>query len=750
MSSCSVTKFVPDDEYFLKNVEVEIDNNKIDVADLKSSINTRANTKILGVFKFHLWLYNLSSKKKEKGWFKSAGEAPAIYNPSAQYGTEDLIRIYMQNRGYYNSSLESVVNVDSVSRKVSVHFDVTSGPPTKVENLVVDVRDSAMSRIFQENRGVLSVRQGSIFDATVMEKDIERITNLFRDNGYYNFTKDYMFFIADTLNKKQSVDLEFVIETPKDKDSVEVEHDVYKTGVYNIYLRDPVMRKKKNKSSSEKVDNRKIDSLMYKGVSLYYREPLRYNPRFIYRMVEKGIDTIFRESNIDKIYRSFNASKNFNAISISNRVVDSSQHILSTNVVLQPVQQQSIMIEAKGSNQVGNIGVGLNTKYQHRNIFRRAELFESEFKVSRENQIKALGNKEYPYRAWEYLVSNTLTIPRFLGPLNTKRFVNNRLPYTKFDIGYNYYSRIEYTRSIVKASMGYQWTTKQNRSHLLNLIEANYVDLKRIDTLFISSIEDEYVRSSFSDQFIFGSSYLLSLRESSLNDTKYKYLRFSVKLAGNSLNGLASLFNSPTSVDSITNNNYHSLFNVQFSQFVKLYLEMGTGIRINEKNKLAFRVLGGLGYAYGNSSIMPFVERFYNGGSNSIRAWGIRSLGPGTVKHYSDSYPNAAGDIILEGNAEYRFKLFSVFETCFFVDAGNIWTLTESPEARFKFNKFYREIALGIGTGIRLDFNYFLLRFDLGMKVHDPGAVDDIKWIPFNRRLKSTDFNLNFGIGYPF
>ncbi|MFV0505539.1 MAG: BamA/TamA family outer membrane protein [Bacteroidales bacterium] len=750
LTSCSVTRYVPEDEYFLKRVDLNIDNKKIDATDLKASINTRANTKILGLFKFHLWLYNLSPKDKEGGWMKNTGEVPAIYNSTAQSGTEDLIRVYMQNRGYYNSSVQTKVAVDSSARKVSLNIDVKAGAPTVVEEIQVDVKDSVMARMFDENRGLLSIYGGSIFDATRMEKDIVRITELFQNNGYYKFNKDYMFFIADTLHKDKGVDLRFVIETPLDADSTALEHNVYKMGQYNIYLRDPAKRKRKRKADADEEGTRKIDTLEYKGVKIYYREPLRYKPRFLHRMIAGSMDSIYKLSNIDRIYRAFNASHNFNAISVSNRITDSAKNVLNTSVVLQPVRQQSIMAELKGSNQVGNIGVGINAKYQHRNIFRRAELFESEFKVSRENQIKALSNKEYPYKAWEYLFANTLTIPRFLGPLNPRRFINDKLPYTRFGLSYNYYSRIEYTRSIIKASMGYQWTSRQNRSHLLNLIEANYVDLKRIDAFFMSSIEDQYVKSSFSDQFIFGSSYLLSLRESSPNDSKYKYLRFSVKLAGNSLNGIASLLGSPKNIDSMTNDSYYSVFKVQFSQFVKGYLEAGIGIKLNAKNKLAFRALGGLGYAYGNSSVMPFVERFYNGGSNSLRAWGIRSLGPGSTKYKSGSYPNAAGDIILEGNAEYRFKLFSILEGCFFADAGNIWTLTNEPEAKFQFDKFYKQIAFGIGTGIRLDFNYFLIRFDLGLKVHDPGAEDNINWILFNRSLRAEDINLNFGIGYPF
>jgi outer membrane protein assembly factor BamA len=302
------------------------------------------------------------------------------------------------------------------------------------------------------------------------------------------------------------------------------------------------------------------------------------------------------------------------------------------------------------------------------------------------------------------------------------------------------------------------WKSKAFRTNYLNVLDWNYVNLSAFNEDFINSIKDLYIKSSFTDHLIMAMNYtLVDNTQNTEKDNTYHYFKWSVESAGNLLSALMKLSGRSKyeTVDEDTGNqlSYYKVFNTRFAQYLKTDFEFRYGYRLDKFNSVVSRAFLGVALPYGNFDVLPFEKKYFGGGANGIRAWQVRTLGPGTYKASEDEYPNQSADIKLEGNVEYRFRLLSFVEGAFFLDAGNIWAINSKDNregAQFKFDQFYKQIAIGTGTGLRFDFNYFIFRFDLGLKMRDPSLPEGKRFIFGNYPLKSEHFNFNFAIGYPF
>src|SRR5690554_4243718 len=300
--------------------------------------------------------------------------------------------------------------------------------------------------------------------------------------------------------------------------------------------------------------------------------------------------------------------------------------------------------------------------------------------------------------------------------------------------------------------------TTPNKKHLWNVVDFNMVRLYQFDQGFINLIRDLYIKSSFTDHLILATNYSYiynTQRPGTLNN--YTFVRFNAESAGNSLFEISRALQLPShsALDSVGLgfSEYHTMLNTRFAQYVKGDVELRYGHVIDRYNAVVGRAFLGVGFPYGNFDVLPFEKKYFSGGANGIRAWQVRSLGPGTYRMPENAYPNQSSDIKIEANIEYRFNLIGFLEGALFVDAGNIWAINEKdnrPGALFKLNEFYKQIALGAGTGFRFDFKYFIFRLDVGMKLRDPSQPESNGWIPGQRRIVNDDFNFSFAIGYPF
>ncbi|MDE6299691.1 MAG: outer membrane protein assembly factor, partial [Muribaculaceae bacterium] len=404
------------------------------------------------------------------------------------------------------------------------------------------------------------------------------------------------------------------------------------------------------------------------------------------------------------------------------------------------------------------LGVAASLTYTHRNVGKGSETLTGKIRGAYESLSGNLDGLLHD-RYMEYSFEGGVTFPKFKAPFLTERFKRKVNATTELNVSMTYQERPEYTRIISTAGWSYKWINNRNRNRfIVTPLDINYVYLPESTNNFINEIapDNPLLRYSYEDHFIMrlGFTFYRSNKrpESAIRSNPQRdiyTIRTNVETAGNFLFMINSIFTHRADFRTSP----YKIFGIHYSQYVKFNSDYSRLRIFDSRNSLAFHVGFGLGYPYGNSSILPFEKRFYGGGANGVRGWAVRTLGPGNFpgSNSVSDFINQCGDIRFDLSVEYRAKLFWILELAAFIDAGNIWTIhnyPNQPGGLFQFDRFYKEIAAAYGLGLRLDFTYFLLRFDLGMKAHNP-AVGEQPW-PIMHPDWSRDRAFHFSIGYPF
>lgn len=754
LASCSSTRFVPEGKYLLNRISVKVDDNKLKREELKTHIKQKENLRILGVFKFHLWVYNLSSAKKDNDWLKRIGEAPVLYDEFQASRSRSQLLIYLKNKGYYNADVIDSVFIGNNKKKLNQIYDIRAGQPYRINKYFYSIKDPNLSNVLLSDSVNRLIKTNDVFDLDVLNAERKRLSQLLKNRGYFNFTEECISFQADTSFFNFRVNLTLNVDDAhlKNDEREIVEHQKYKI---RNYLINPSY-KPAGLLGSQSVQS--FDTLVNNDYIFIYQGKLKYKPELFYNLNRLKDSTYYSLQNAEKTYRALNRLKQFSLINIgfteTNVLDQDSVPLLDCSMQLSPLPRQNISAEVEGTNSSGNLGVAGNLNFQHRNVFAGAEVLDFQLRVASERQQISDGI----YNTQEYGFESNLTIPKFLSFIKAKQLFTFQIPETKFTIGYNYQNRPDYTRTISNLKFGYNWKTSNYKFHTLNLVDLNYVHLYDQDSTFINSIRDLYIKSSFTDHLISATNYSWMYNTQNVNKREdYKYYKFNIESAGNLLSLYSRLISKDkTSVlDSVTNltNSYYKILNTRFAQYIKGDFEYRYGHVIDKLSSIVGRAFIGVGVPYGNFNVLPFEKKYFTGGANGIRAWQVRSLGPGSYKAPPDIYPNQSSDIKLESNLEYRFKLFWIMEGALFLDAGNIWAINYKDNREgsvFKIDGFYKQIAVGSGFGVRFDFTYFLFRLDLGMKMRDPSLPSGKRFIPGNYPITSEHFNLSFAIGYPF
>jgi len=752
LGSCSSTRFVPEGKHLLNGISVKVDDSKLKREELKTHIKQKENLRILGVFKFHLWVYNLSSAKKENDWLKRIGEAPVIYDDFQAARSRSQLLIFLKNKGYYNAKIVDSIVIGNNKKKLNLIYNIKARQPYRVNKYFYSVKDPNLQIVLLNDSVNKLIKSNDVFDLDVLNAERKRLALLLKNRGYYNFTEECISFQADTslFNFKVNLTLNVDDAHLKNDDHEIVEHQKYKI---RNFLINPSY-----KPAELSGNEQSYDTLVFRDYTFTFKEKLKYKPELFYDLNRLKDSTYYSLQNAEKTYRALNRLKQFSLINIgftdTNSFDQDSVPLLDCRMQLSPLPRQNISVEVEGTNSSGNLGVAGNLNFQHRNVFAGAEVFDFQVRVASERQQIS----DSIYNTQEYGFESNLTIPKFLSFIKAKHLFTFQIPETKFTIGYNYQNRPDYTRTISNLRFGYNWKTSNFHFHNLNLIDLNYVHLYNQNPAFINSIKDLYIKSSFTDHLISASSYSWMFNTQNINKREdYKYYKFNIESAGNLL-GLSSKLiskNKTSVLDAVTNttNSYYEVLNTRFAQYIKGDFEYRYGHFIDKVSSIVGRAFIGVGVPYGNFNVLPFEKKYFTGGANGIRAWQVRSLGPGSYRAPSNIYPNQSSDIKLESNLEYRFKLFWIMEGALFMDAGNVWAINYKDNREgsvFKIDGFYKQIAVGSGLGLRFDFTYFLFRLDLGMKMRDPSLPEGKRFIPGNYPIKGDHFNLSFAIGYPF
>jgi outer membrane translocation and assembly module TamA len=746
--SCSTLKYVPENENLLNNVDIKLDNKELDKEKLFAYIRQRENTRILGFLKFHLWLYNLSKPMEKENWLKRTGEPPQIYNSTLAEQSVNQLLTYLHNKGYYNAKVYFTSQIRQKKRKTDIRYNIHSGQQFLINKISYDIPDTVIRNIFKEYKPE-SLKPGSPLDLELLDNERDNIIRFFKNKGYYHFSKPMLFIEADTTRQNGKSDLKVFIQLPGEngKDSLRIFRPYYIDHYTFNVLR----------TGSGQVSSDTINTLKYTWI---FPGNLRYSKKLFMSINRMGKSDLYSADNAEVTFEAINRLRQFRFINIyfqeKPNKVDTG--LLSCFVDLSPLSKQSTSFEIEGTNTSGNFGIAGNLNYSHKNLFHGAEILNMRVKGAMERQQAIVGNQSLDFNTRELGIETTLTLPQLIGPGSLFPSFGSNLPKTLFTLGYNFQRRPDYTRTISSMKLGYEWKTSEFSQHNLNLIDFNLVNLSSFDQKFMNSIYDLYIKGSFTDHLIVATNYSYIFNNQPVRAKKdYSYMRISAESSGNLLNLFSALSGVEKKVVQDTTGlapqSYYELFRTRYAQYLKSDIELRKGYWLNKYNSIVGRFFVGVGVPYGNFDVLPFEKKYFTGGANGIRAWQVRSLGPGTYKAPQGSYPNQSGDIKLEGNIEYRYKLIKFLEGAFFLDAGNVWAINEKDNrkgAQFKPGTFYKQLAIGTGTGFRFDFDYFIFRLDLGLKVRDPAQTENKGWIVGARKLQGNDFNFSFAIGYPF
>lgn len=758
LSSCQMVKYIPDNQFLLAKSKILVDHKIIDNQELKILLKQRSNTKIFGFWKFHLGLYNLSNSKKEDGIFKRIGEAPVIYSAELTRKSMNEMTRYLHNKGYYQALV-----IDSVifkkNKKAEIFYKVSTRTPTTINTYKTEIRDGAIQPFQRHDSLKLSIKQNDLFDTDVLSAESKKVLSAFQNDGFYRLNKNQIYFEADTTFKPNRVNLKLVVEKENISDDPTVvkvrDHQRFTFRNFYFYT-DFDARKSTGAIENGFNQELKNDTIHIGNQYFISKGKMKYRPELLSNMNHIGDLGYYNLHLVERTYNDLFLLRLFKLINIrfveTNKVDSLGNPTLDCIIQLSPAIRQSYSVSAEGTNSLGNLGVAGNLGYQYKNIFGGGELLDVNLLGATQKQKYGRGDSINTFHTYESGIETKITLPKFLAPIKPVNFFKFATPQTLMGLSYNYQSRPDYTRTILRASMGYQWKTSDITSHRFNVIDMNMVKMFAYDSTFVARIENLYIKSSYTDHTISAWNYSFIRNTQNIQkQSNYSYIRANFETAGTVLYGASKLFDRKLhAIDSIGNLKYHFL-GTPFAQYVKTDFEYRKGFVIDKYNTFVIRGFSGIAVPFGNSDQVPFERKYFTGGANGIRAWSVRTLGPGSFKANLNEFPNQSGDIKLESNAEYRFKMFGPLEGALFVDMGNIWSLKDNrPGAEFAFSRFYKEIAIGSGAGLRYDFSFVIIRVDLGVKLHDPSLDEGYRWIPAHNMLTKNNVNLAFAIGYPF
>lgn len=759
---CSAVRHVPDGSLLLDEVKIDVDGDKdVSSAELYNYLRQTPNHRVLGFWKLQLGTYNLSGNDTTKWynrWVRRMGQPPVIYQQGLTDASARQLQLAMINRGYLGARVEVDTVMQPAKKRIDVNYRVVTGEPHRITSVTYDIPDSSVAEAIMSDASRFTVRPGDKFDRDNLDAERTLITRRLRDRGFYAFNKDYITYYADTAEMSHDVALTMTVRPPRRPsgadsaaDSAAI-HTLYRIGRV-VFVTDP------------DGDRSRSDTVSFKGVEIVYGRDRYLTPGSLEEKCFLVPGQLYSTHNVDRTYESLARLGILKSINIElvpeaqpRSEEEEEDRLLDVYILLSRNKKQSITLDIEGTNSEGDLGFGIGATYQHRNLARGSQLFTGRLRMNYESlsgSFNGLINDRYT----EYAGEIGITFPRFefpFAPLSMRQRFNVS---SELALSFNYQERPEYTRIISGAAWRYKWVNRTNtRRHEFDLIDINYVYLPESTNDFLDAIapDNPLLRYSYEDHFIMsmGYRYYNSNKRipSAIGRTRgiqpvVYTIRASAETAGNLLYLGSKLFSARP------HDGVYEVFNTRFSQYIKGEVDYAITRNFDHRHSLAFHVGGGVGFPYGNSRVLPFEKRFYAGGANGVRGWSVRTLGPGSYNsHNSVAYfINQCGDIRLDMSLEYRAKLFWVLEGGAFIDAGNIWTIhsyENQPGGMFHFDTFWRQIAWAYGVGLRMDFDYFLLRLDLGIKAYNPAEGQD-RWPLFH-----FDWHRNtavhFSVGYPF
>lgn len=750
IASCSTTKYVADGDFLLNDIDVKCDDPEIDATDLYDYVIQQPNTPGTFFNKTSLRFYSLSGRDTSK-WINKLirrfGEPPVIYSEESTQLSAKEIKSQLFNMGYFTADVN--YDVKKEGKKASVVYDIKAGEPYKIRNVDESIDGGLIDDIMHSKNFISDdkVKVGAIYNAEKIDSRVGDIVSFVRNQGYYNFTKENLYYSVDSTLGSHEVDLKLNLHV----DTSKVGHPLtrYRTSKVMVMV------------GNQRGFSGKFDTTQYKRLTIVSPEGRRFlRPSTIYNNTFVREGRLFSEMLHD---RTFSALSGLSAVQTANVTYspDTAPGTLIANISVTPAKPYYIQWGIDNTNTAGDLGVETYVTYQDKNIFKGSEIWRirlgGAYEMVRGAMEKGLDSKNF----FEFSINSSLAFPRVLSPIFNESYAAKKGK-TVFSTGFVWQNRPEFKKRYLTFDWKYMWATRRNRySHTLDLYNITYTIvpwvLPEFQTKYLDVSTNALLKQNYTSQFITRTSYTFTYSSSSATASSLMKAKKTVKsssnfsfmidMSGTLPSALVRLFDSPKN-----NDGYYEIMGVPFSQYARFDIDYSRTFRLGIHQSLALHAGAGIASPYGNSDQIPYERRYFAGGPNSVRGWSTRELGPGRyVRNDSIAadFFNQTGDIKLLAQAELRFHTEGIFEYAIFVDAGNIWTIKDydnQPGGKIVLNELVNDLATSVGAGVRLDLSFILVRLDLGLKGYDPSTR---KWNITSPKLK-RDLALHFAIGYPF
>ena len=722
LASCSETKYVAEGDMLLDKVKVKSDvkARNINTTELKSYVRQRGNSRWFSLIKVPLFTYSLSGRDSTS-WMnrtlRSIGEAPQVYDSLQTARSAELLRNNLLNIGYLRATVDVTQKVKG--KKLSTTYNLHPGKLYKIRHINYDIQDTAIAALLNTaDTTTWGLHSGMSFSAENLDGERKRIVNELTQNGYYRFNKDFISYKADSIVGTQWIDLTLVLHRFRNNQVKDAPHERYTMG--DITYRSGNLE----------------DS------TIHLRPKVLRNNTFL----EKG--GYYSSRQLQSTYNHFGrlGAVRYTNISFTEHPLEP---VLDCNIAISTNKPSTISFQPEGTNTAGDLGAAASLTYQNRNLFKGSELLTIELRGAFE-AIRGL--EGYAQQNFvEYSLETKLNFPRFIAPFLSRSFRRRTTATSEVSLLYDLQNRPEFRRRVFSVAWRYKWNDPRHHDrYQIDVLDLNYISMPWISETFYNeylldtSSRNAILRYNYENLFImkFGVGY-------TYNNGRIA-IKAKAETAGNLLNAAAHTFGFHRNAEG-----QYTFMDLAFAQYAKADIDLTRNIRLDYNNELALHFGLGIAYPYGNSTILPFEKRYFSGGANSVRGWSVRSLGPGKFVGTDGriDFINQTGDMKLDMNVEYRAKLFWKFGAALFVDAGNIWTLRDYPEQPggvFKFSEFWKQLAVSYGLGLRLNFDYFIVRFDMGMKAVNPAYETRREHYPLLYPKLSRDFAFHFAVGLPF
>jgi len=755
MSSCSIRRFVPEGKYLVKSNKVVIEKKgtEISKSGISKYISLKPYKKAIQT-NIPTWIYyNYERHPKSVFWKwmdKNFGNEPTYYDEAEANKSMTQMLRYLDNVGYFNSQMSHDVKTRKRKKTARITYHVYPAQPYRVKNIDYIIEDSLIRTYIMRDSANFPLKKGDIYNAYSLDNQRELVTERMKNSGYYFFNRDYIFFEVDSNFMNHTLDI-----TMRLKKS-DLAYKKYRIRDISVYPDFSVFKMNSKPTDSAKLitefgRRRKITN----ELDFYYFNKPNVKPSTLSRAINIVEGFPYSQRGVTNTYKSLSNYRLFSNVSIQfDTVPNDTLNELDCRITMQQNDVNSFTVQTEGTYSDGDLGIKGSIAYTNKNIFHGAETFQISLRGGLEAQrllAKQHNDVErQAFNAKELGITASLLFPKFLAPFAYNDIARDYMPTTSVSLGFNMQIRYFYSRYTTLASFSYDWKDSKRVGHTFTPIYLNSVKISDIHPDFQAYLDNEISQRK---KYQYTSHLLLGARYSFVystqrynNEGSFIYLRTDLESSGN----LISLFNKTKLLTE--NEGRYEIFGIPYAQYLRSSVDFRQHLDMGSQTWLVLRQFVGIGIPYGNSKDLPFERSFYAGGSNGLRGWLYRTVGPGgyVPVSASDKTMEKTGDIQLEFNAEYRFPVYDMFNGAVFVDAGNVWTYhpNESmPNAEFKFNSFYKQIALDAGIGIRMDLSFLLIRLDFAYAMRNPYPDEYGNYWRFG---KGRNIRMQMGIGYPF